>query len=510
MTPAVFVENLSAGYGGPPVLREVTFSVDPGRTVCVLGPNGGGKTTLFRALLGQLEPASGVVRVAGRPAYVAQTERTRLDFPVNALDVALMGTLARGRWWLPPRRADRAAARAALERVGLAEQAGTPFGELSGGQRQRALLARALVQDARVLLLDEPLSGVDPASATQIDRVFAELRGEDRTVLVSSHDVESARAFDLVLCLHGRLRAARAGARPHHARGHLWPRADRPRRHRARPRRNGPAPRAPTRPGGALSGIELRAMLELVLAGGFCGALGFWVVSERLAYGAESLSHGLLPGLVLAALADAPLLLGAAGGAVVAAALIALAVRDPRAGTDTGTAVAVTGLVGLGALLALAPEAPQRLEELLFGDPLGVTTGDLAAAAALLAAGGVALAVLHRPLVASSFDAAGADALGLRPALVRFALLGLLAAAIAVAVQGLGALLVLAVLVAPAVAVRGHARTPAAAMLAGAGLAGAAGIAGIQLSSLAGTAAGASVALVLCAAAAAGAILPAR
>jgi ABC-type Mn2+/Zn2+ transport system ATPase subunit len=202
--PAVLADSLSAGYGGPPVLRDVSFSVEPGRTVCVLGPNGGGKTTLFRALLGELRPTSGAVRVAGRPAYVAQTERTRLDFPVNALDVALMGALAHGRWWLPPRRDDRAAARAALERVGMADYAATPFGELSGGQRQRALLARALVQDARVLLLDEPLSGVDPASATLIDRLFAELRGEDRTLLVSSHDVESARAFDLVLCLHGR------------------------------------------------------------------------------------------------------------------------------------------------------------------------------------------------------------------------------------------------------------------------------------------------------------------
>jgi ABC-type Mn2+/Zn2+ transport system permease subunit len=259
-----------------------------------------------------------------------------------------------------------------------------------------------------------------------------------------------------------------------------------------------------------MSGIELRAMLELVLAGGFCGALGFWVVSERLAYSAESLSHGLLPGLVLAGLADAPLVLGAAGGAAVAATLIALAARDPRAGTDTGTAVAVTGLVGLGSLLALAPDAPQRLEELLFGDPLGVTTGDLVAAAALLAVGGAALAALHRPLVASSFDPGGAAALGLSPALVRFALLALTAAAIAVAVQGLGALLVLAVLVAPAMAVRGHVRAPGAAMLSGAAVAAVSGIAGIQLSSLAGTAAGASVALVLCAAAAAGALLPAR
>jgi ABC-type Mn2+/Zn2+ transport system permease subunit len=259
-----------------------------------------------------------------------------------------------------------------------------------------------------------------------------------------------------------------------------------------------------------MSGIELRATLEVVLAGGFCGALGFWVLSERLAYAGESLSHGMLPGLVLAALAGAPLLLGAAGGALLAAALIALAARDPRVGSDTGTAVAVTGLVGLGSLLALAPDSPQRLEELLFGDPLGVSDGDLAAAGALVLAGGVALAALRRPLAATSFDPAGASALGLRPGLVRLVLLGLMAAAIAIAVEGLGALLVLAVLVGPPAAVRRHVRSPGAAMVAGAGVAAAAGVAGIQLSAQAGTAAGASVALVLCAAAGLGALLPAR
>ena len=218
-------------------------------------------------------------------------------------------------------------------------------------------------------------------------------------------------------------------------------------------RRDDPAPRAlsvevldflidPLR-----SGIDRRALFELAMVGSLCGALGFWVLTERLAYSAESLSHGLLPGLVLAALAGAPLLLGAAGGALVAAALIAFASRDARVGPDTGTAIAVTGLVGLGALLALAPEAPQRLEELLFGDPLGVTGGDLLAAALLLVLGGAALAALHRPLSALAFDPAGAAAAGIRPGTMRFALLILLAAAVAVAVQGLGALLVLAVLI---------------------------------------------------------------
>jgi ABC-type Mn2+/Zn2+ transport system ATPase subunit len=202
---SVAAEGLAVGYGGgEPALREVTFSVDAGRGLCVLGPNGGGKTTLFRALIGELAPMAGSVRVDGRPAYVAQTDRTRLDFPVSALDVALMGSLARGRWWLPAPRAERQAALAALTRVGLEGAADERFGELSGGQRQRVLLARALVQDTRVLLLDEPLAGIDPASAEAIDALLAELRAEGRTLLVSTHDVQAARGFDLVLCVNRR------------------------------------------------------------------------------------------------------------------------------------------------------------------------------------------------------------------------------------------------------------------------------------------------------------------
>jgi manganese/iron transport system ATP-binding protein/manganese/zinc/iron transport system ATP- binding protein len=202
--PSVAVAGLRTGYGGSVALDQVGFTADPGRSVCVLGPNGGGKTTLFRALLGELRPLAGSVRVAGRPAYLAQSERTRLDFPVSALDVAVMGTLAAGRWWRPPGHEAQLGARAALRRVGLADRADVPFGRLSGGERRRALLARAIVQDARVLLLDEPLAGVDPASAELIAALFGELRGEGRTLLVSSHDVASAREFDLVLCLNGR------------------------------------------------------------------------------------------------------------------------------------------------------------------------------------------------------------------------------------------------------------------------------------------------------------------
>lgn len=252
------------------------------------------------------------------------------------------------------------------------------------------------------------------------------------------------------------------------------------------------------------SGIGRRALLEIALLGGFCGALGYWIATFRLSYPAESLAHGLLPGLVLAALAGVPLLVGGVVGVAAAALVVAVAGRDPRVGSDTATAVAVTGMLGLGGLLALSPDAPARLEELLFGNPLGVSDGDLVAAAVLAVLGGAALVALHRPLGAVALDADGARALGIRPTAVRIALLGLLAAALAVAVQGLGSLLVLAVLVAPAVAVRGHVRSPGRAMAAAGATAVAAGVAGIYASHLLGTAAGASIALALCATAAAG------
>ena len=257
------------------------------------------------------------------------------------------------------------------------------------------------------------------------------------------------------------------------------------------------------------SGIGQRALAEVAVVGALGGALGFWVLRYRLTYSAESLAHALLPGLVIAAVAGAPLLLGAAGGMLAAVLLLTAAAADERAGPDTATAVVVTGMLGLGGLLALAPEVPPRLGDLLFGNPLAVGGGDLAATAAVAALAAGALALLHRPLAAVAFDAQAAPALGLRPALVRFGLLALLAATVAVGARGLGNLLVLAVLVAPAVAVRRRARTPAGAMGAGAAVAVAAGVAGLYASHHLEIAAGGAVALALCAAAALGAALPA-
>ena len=200
----VLTRGLATGYEpARPALRGVTFSLHAGETLAVLGPNGGGKTTLLRALLGELPVLEGTCEVEGRPAYVAQSGRARLDFPVSALDVVLMGAYGRTPPWRRLGRGERARAREALDRVGLGGRAGERFGALSGGQRQRVLIARALLQDAPLLLLDEPFTGVDRASEAGLLAILDELRAEGRGLLVSTHDIEHARRWDRVLCLNG-------------------------------------------------------------------------------------------------------------------------------------------------------------------------------------------------------------------------------------------------------------------------------------------------------------------
>jgi ABC-type Mn2+/Zn2+ transport system permease subunit len=238
-----------------------------------------------------------------------------------------------------------------------------------------------------------------------------------------------------------------------------------------------------------------RALAEVVLIGVAGGALGCWVVLYRLSYAAESLAHSLLPGLVVAALAGLPLIVGGVPGVVLAALAIAAAARVPGVSREVAIGVAVTTLFGLGVLLALSADSPPGIQEILFGDILGPTDADLGAAATLVATVAVGLLVLHGRLLAAGFDRDAARSLGASPGRAEAALLVLLALAIVVAVQGLGNLLVVAIFVGPAATARQLTDRIAPMIALAVCAAVLAGVGGLYLSYYAGTAAGASVAL---------------
>jgi ABC-type Mn2+/Zn2+ transport system permease subunit len=243
--------------------------------------------------------------------------------------------------------------------------------------------------------------------------------------------------------------------------------------------------------------ITRRALLEVALVGVTSGAVGCWVVLYGLSYSSESMAHSLLPGLVVATLAGAPLLLGGTVGIVVAALAIALVARVPAIANDTAVAIVVTTMFGLGALLALSPSSPPGIEDLLFGDVLGVSDGDLLLAAGAGAAALVALRLLHGQLLAVGFDRGSARALGASPAIAETALLVLIALAVLIGVQGLGNLLVVAVLVGPAATARQLCSRPLPMMAVAIAIAALGGAIGLYVSYYAGTAAGASVAAAL-------------
>ena len=200
--------DAAVGYRGRAVLTGVGFSVPAGATIALVGPNGAGKSTLIKAVLGLADVLGGTLERHGVPAYVPQVGDLDPDFPVSAAGVVLMGRYRRIGWWRPTGRADRRAALAALDQVGLADRARTRFGLLSGGQRQRVLLARAIAAESRLLLLDEPFNGVDATSQEAIVQTLAGLTAAGAGVVLSTHDLALAhRIGDQVCLLNGQQRA---------------------------------------------------------------------------------------------------------------------------------------------------------------------------------------------------------------------------------------------------------------------------------------------------------------
>lgn len=214
---AVDVEQLTVNYDKTQVLWDIGFSIPQGKLIGVIGPNGAGKSTLLKAMLGVVRPLSGKVSFFGQPlkrvlkriAYVPQRSSVDWDFPITVLDLVLMGRYGKLGLLKWPRAADKAAARAALGMVGMLSFEDRQIGQLSGGQQQRIFIARALLQDADIYLMDEPFAGVDMATEQAIISLLEQLKAQGKTVFVVHHDLNSVdRYFDWVILLNTSLIAS--------------------------------------------------------------------------------------------------------------------------------------------------------------------------------------------------------------------------------------------------------------------------------------------------------------
>jgi manganese/zinc/iron transport system ATP- binding protein len=211
------VHDLTVAYRTQPVLWDVDVELPEGQLIAIVGPNGAGKSTLLKSVLGLVRPVTGWVRIFGESAelrrswigYVPQRESVDWDFPTSALDVVTMGSYGRLGWFRRPGRRQREKARECLDKVGIRDLAGRQISQLSGGQQQRVFLARALAQEARLYLMDEPFAGVDATTERAIVALLKDLRDAGRTVIAVHHDLQTVpEYFDWVVLLNLRLVAA--------------------------------------------------------------------------------------------------------------------------------------------------------------------------------------------------------------------------------------------------------------------------------------------------------------
>ena len=212
---AIRVHGLTVAYNEKPVLWDVDLELPKGRLIAIIGPNGAGKTTLIKTIIGLLRPVTGSVSFAGtgrrgsRIAYVPQSESVDWDFPATALETVLMGRYGQLGWLRNPKKADRQLAFDALEKVGMRELAARQISRLSGGQQQRVFLARALVQQADIYLMDEPFKGVDAQTEKSIVKLLKEMQLEGKTIVAVHHDLQTVpEYFDWAVIIDLRVYAA--------------------------------------------------------------------------------------------------------------------------------------------------------------------------------------------------------------------------------------------------------------------------------------------------------------
>ncbi len=471
---AVVLRDLVVRYEDFTAVRDLTLTVHYGEALGIIGPNGSGKSTLLKTIAGLLSPTSGELLVLGSPprklppgsiAYVPQVEAVDWSFPATVWDVVAMGRFAHLHFWQPFGQRDREVVGRALAMVKMSELAGRHIAHLSGGQQQRAFVARAIAQEPKVLLLDEPTTGVDAATEEALRRIVRELVADGLPVLMATHDLDRVDDwFDRLLVIDRRVLAlgtprevVDSGAYAAHPRTHPHARPPAPRSRAAR---------RPRRPSGNPAQMNLdiltmpfhyafmqRAFVAALAVGLLCSTMGTYVILRKLSFIGDGIAHASFAGIVIAYLRGANFYIGAGIVAVLTAVGIGFVHRRGRISLDTTIGVLFTGMFALGVyLMSQQRSYAVDLQSFLFGDILAVQPQDLWLILALSIAVATTVVVLFRGLLYTTFDPVVAQASGISSPVYEYALLVMLALTIVVSLQAVGIVLVAALLVTPAAA----------------------------------------------------------
>ncbi len=464
--PILDVQHISVRYNGQFALEDITFHLHEGERVAVVGPNGAGKSTLFKVISGVLPPTSGEANIFGsRPrghvciAYVPQRSQVDWNFPVSVADVVMMGRSAKLGPLNWPHKKDWEHVNRALEIVELSNLADRQISQLSGGQQQRMFIARALAQEAELMLMDEPLTGLDTPSQEGLLNLLDTLRNQKVTVMVATHDLDqAARHFDRILLLNHRIVAF----------------------------------------GNPNEVLQTENLLSAV--GIVCAVVGTYVVLRGMAFFGDALAHTILPGIALGYLVNGgardPLFWWALGTAIVAALGIGVISKNAEIKEDTAIGIIFAGMFALGiALISTVRSYAVDLSHFLFGDVLSVSVQSLWL---ILLFGGLVLIVIfafYKEFLTLSFDPILATTLRLPVGVLNNLLLVLIAITVAVSLQTVGVALMVAMLVTPAASAYLLTHRLSTMMLLASVFASLSGIIGLYLSYYLSIASGAAIVL---------------
>jgi len=491
--PGISVKGATVTYrNGFTALRDASFEIPTGTITALVGVNGSGKSTLFKAIMGFVRLAKGEIAILGQPAadalrknlvaYVPQAEEVDWNFPVLVEDVVMMGRYGHMGMMRIARAADRKAVSAALARVGMADFRKRQIGELSGGQKKRVFLARALAQDARVILLDEPFTGVDVKTEDAIINLLRALRDDGSVMLVSTHNLGSVPEFcDRTVLLkntvlaHGDGRDLHAGhsgtgvrrrPAPLRARRRRVARGRRPpppRRHHRRRAAAGLLWRARLHAAEAAGGrrmIELfsepftyeymlNAMWVSALVGGVCAFLSCYLMLKGWSLIGDALSHSIVPGVAGAYMLGLPFSIGAFfSGGLAAAAMLFLNQRT-KLREDAIIGLIFSSFFGLGLFMVSLSPASVNIQTIVLGNILAITPEDTLQLAIIGFGSLAVLLVKWKDLMVVFFDESHARSIGLNPAALKIMFFTLLSASTVAALQTVGAFLVICMVVTP-------------------------------------------------------------